>query len=144
MKLRILFCLVVCLSGCRDNQAGDRAVSISPPKSFLAITEQKTSADLEKILGEFEIRPRRGRLSEEEMLSLTTIFLQIDSLADAQKMGVICLPSSSDLFVSLDASLSDTPGWWVLQQRAQKTGKIELFSVSAFIEASQRKGKKSR
>jgi uncharacterized lipoprotein YbaY len=144
MKLRILFCLVVCLSGCRDNQAGDRVGSISPPKSFLAITEQKTSADLEKILSEFEIRPRGGQLSKEEMLSLTTIFLQIDSLADAHKMGVVCLPSSSDIFASLDASLSDTPGWEILQQRAQTTGKIELFSVSAFVEASQRKGQKSR
>ncbi|MBP6865854.1 MAG: hypothetical protein KBC32_11390 [Candidatus Didemnitutus sp.] len=141
MKLRILFCLVVCLGGCRDNHAGDRAVSVSPPKSFQAIAEQKTSADLEKILGEFEIRPRRGRLSREEMLSLVTIFMQIDSLADAHKMGVVCLPSSCDLFASLDASLSATPGWDILQQRAQTTGKIELFSVSAFIEASQRKSR---
>jgi len=144
MKIIILIILVACLSGCRDHQAGDRAVSISPPKSLLAITEQKTSADFEKILGEFEVRPRRGRLSKEEMRSLTAIFLQIDSLADAEKMGVVCLPSSSDLFVSLDASLSDTPCWWVLQHRALPTGKIELFSVSAFIEGSQRRGAKSR
>jgi uncharacterized lipoprotein YbaY len=144
MKLRILLCLVVCFSGCRDNQAGPDAVSISPPKSFLAITEQKTAADLEKILGEFEIRPRRGRLSEREMLSLTTIFMQMDSIADAHKMGVVCLPSSSDIFASLDASLSDTPGWEILQQRAQTIGKIELFSVSAFIEASQRKSQRSQ
>lgn len=144
MKFLILLCFVACFSGCRDNQTGDRVVSITPPKSFLTITEQKASADLEKILGEFEVRPRRGRLSEEEMLSLVTIFMQIDSLADAHKLGVVCLPSSSDIFASLDASLSGTPGWEILQQRAQTTGKIELFSVSAFVEASQRKGQKSR
>ncbi len=137
--IRLSLGLLVLLSGCSDRQTANRAVSISTPKSFLAITELKRSDDLERILGEFEIRPRRGRLSAEEMLNLASIFLQVDSLAEAQKMEVVSLPSSSDLFASLDASLSDRPGWWVLQRRAQTAGKVELFSVAAFIEASQRK-----
>lgn len=136
---RALLCVVLLLCGCGDRRGTDAAVSITPPQSLLSLTEQKTAADLERILGEFEIHPRRGRLSDREMLSLVPIFMQIDSLADAQKMGVVCLRSSCDLFASLDASLSGTPGWDILQQRAHSTGKVELSSVSAFIEASQRK-----
>ena len=135
--LRILLCSVVGLCGCAKNPVSERVVSITAPQSLATITDQKTSAGFEKILSEFEIRPQRGLLSAEEMLNLTTIFLQIDALAEADEMGVVYLPSSSDLFYSLDSSLTDTPGWRVLQHRAHSTGKIELFSVSAFIEASQ-------
>lgn len=141
---RILLCLLVCLSGCRDRATGESAVSILPPKALWEIDQQKTSDDFERILGDFQIRPRRGHLSSEEMLNLAVIFLQIDAVAETKKVATVCLPFSSDLFASLDASLSDSPGWWVLQRRAQVAGKIELFSVAAFIEASQRKNSRTR
>ena len=130
-----LFVLALVIYGVRTRlRPSEVDVVVTVPQPSFPEDTELTPEMVENALRSIHIFPRGAKLPKKELLLLNTFFLQMDAHATAYE-STSYIPDACDVFRSLDATFDNQPGWRSIQWRASRFGKVETFSVAAFISA---------
>lgn len=95
-----------------------------------------TAGRIKTFLNDIHIIPRNARLNNTDLASVNIVLMQLQAIGDSEGYTAT-LPTSSDLYSSLDATFEQEPAWEILKSRAMRNGEIEIFAVTTLINTIQ-------